>query len=399
MEDATVAIPRRPPAGPTPLPLAGNAAAGVSVAGSYLASRLLLVALTEIVAAVRHRAPLDIWNEWDGRWYLGIAAHGYHWSLDGKPALAFFPLYPFLVHAATSIGLPALLAGILISNVAFVGALFYLYAWVAQEWNAEVASRSVWLFALFPTALFTFAPYTESLFLLCAAGSLYHAKRRQWLLAGCWAALAVLARSTGIIILPALLAYVLLSRETETPAGSGPRIRPALGALGGVLVPPAVAGCTYLWYLRGQHRGIADLLVAQRDWHRGLTFPWTGFAASLHWLALHAASNLPWAAENVLQLTVALVFLGLTIAAWRGLNAPVRAYCAAFWALVLLTPEWLDGYYAPFSSMDRMVLVLLPLVAWLGWRLTGGRFRVVLAACATLQAAAAAVYLAGGWVG
>ena len=55
----------------------------------------------------------------------------------------------------------------------------------------------------------------------------------------------------------------------------------------------------------------------------------------------------------MVQLSVAVVFLALTVLAWRSMDRPSRIYSAGFWIVVLLSPEWLDHYYAPLSSMDR----------------------------------------------
>jgi Mg2+/citrate symporter len=66
---------------------------------------------------------------------------------------------------------------------------------------------------------------------------------------------------------------------------------------------------------------------------------------------------------------------------------------------VLCTPEWQDGFYAPFMSTDRFVLALFPIVAWGATKVAGRRYSVVLVASAASMVVAAAVHLAGGWVG
>ncbi len=349
-------------------------------------SRALLAGLTFVVAFFLHRAPAALWTRWDGQWYLGIAEHGYHWGIHGKPALAFAPLYPLLVHAGLAAGWPGVVAGLIMSNVAFLAALFYLYRLLAEVRGVEIARRTIWLMALLPTAFFFLAPYSESLFLLCAVASLYHAHRRGALWAGGWAGLGMLARPTGVILLPVIV--VALARK-------GAPLRTLFAAC----IPSVVSAIIYLWYLSWQRLPFDVVLGAQRNWHRALTFPWTGFIASVQWLASHAAANIPWAVENILQLAVTVLFLGLTIAAWRYLSSAERMYCAGFWALVLTSPEWMDHYYAPFSSMDRFVLALFPLFAWLAGRIPHHRFSAFLAANAAIMLGAATVHLAGGWVG
>lgn len=352
----------------------------------FLVSRALLAGLTLVVAVVLRQAPASLWTRWDGQWYLGIAEHGYHWGIGGKPALAFAPLYPLLVRAGLAAGWPGIAAGLIISNAAFLGALFYLHALVAEARGAEIARRTVWLVALLPTAFFFLAPYSESLFLLCAVAALYHARRVQTGRAALWAGLGMVARPTGIILLPVIL--VALARR-----------RAPIPVLLASCLPAVASVAAYLWYLSWERLPLDVLLGAQRNWHRALTFPWTGFVASVQWLAAHAAANIPWAVENILQLAVTVVFLGLTVAAWRYLSSAERMYCAGFWALVLTSPEWLNHYYAPFSSMDRFVLALFPLFGWLAGRIPHHRFGAVLAANAAFMLGAATVHLTGGWVG
>lgn len=281
-------------------------------------------------------------------------------------------------------GLPRLAAGLAVANGAFLGALVYLYALLRADWGPGAAQRSLFLLALWPTAFFTAAPYSESLFLLAAAATLFHARTRRSIWAGGWLAVAVLTRSTGfILVLPALL---LLRPRT---------LRAWLLILG----PSLCAWTAYLAYLAISAIPVTYLLRAQSAWHRGLTFPWTGFTASVHWLVHGAAAQPQMAAENVGEVVVAAGFLALTALAWRQLTLPMRCYCALFWLLVLCSPEWLHGYAAPFSSMDRFILALFPLAGWCAATLSGRRLRALVACSAVVMAVSASVHITGGWIG
>ena len=361
----------------------------LAVVPPFVVSRLLLIGLTLATALARHQPLLAVWNQWDSTWYLGIASHGYHWRLHWHhhtESLAFFPLYPLLMRAGMSLGFSGILVGLVISNVAFAGALFYVHRLVATELGEVSGQRAVWLVALFPTAFFTFAPYTEGLFLLCAAGALYHARQGQALTAGFWVAADVVTRPTGIIlVLPILLLL-------------GPRrLQSWLQGLG----PAVCATAGYLLYLVSQRLPLAMLLQTQHGWHRAVTYPWTGFTASIFWLFHHdaAASNPGMVAENIAEVGVTLLFLLLTVLAWRHVARFVALYCAGFWVLVLTTPEWTGGYFAPFSSMDRFILTLFPLAGWAATRIPAHRFRLILGTSTALMLSAAAFHLSGGWVG
>jgi Gpi18-like mannosyltransferase len=342
------------------------------------------MALTLVLAILRHRSPLALWNVLDARWYTGIATHGYAWSLDGKPALAFFPLYPALIHLGMGMGISAVAVGLAISNLCTIGALFYLRALISEQWGPSVARRGVWLFALFPTAFFTFAPYTEGLFVLTAAAVLYHAQRGQTAVAGLWLAAAVLTRSTAIILFAPLLMSVLWGRRRMLTVA---------------FAPAFVAITAYLGYLLWQRLPLWQVVGSEERWHRSITYPWTGFTTSLHYLIYHATFNAGSTTENVLQLTTTIACLGLSYAAWRSLTPRVLVYVAGFWVIILCTPEWRDAYFAPFSSVDRFVLALFPLAGWAAGRLAPRPFTVWLLLSSALMTGAAAVHLSGGWVG
>lgn len=350
----------------------------------FALSRVLLIGLTCLLALVRRQSPLDLWNRWDSRWYVGIASHGYHFSIHGKPALAFFPLYPLLIRLGMNPGLRGELFAMVLSNAAFLAALLYLYLLVLAEHGEQTARRSAWLLSLFPMAFFTFAPYSESLFLLAAIASFCHARRGDALIAGVWLAAAITTRSTGLILLLPVLLFLGPRRLRSWLLGLGPSVL-AIGA--------------YLYYLHSQHILVSGLFNAQRAWHRELTFPWTGFVSSLSWLAQQGTQHPELSAENVFQLTVTLVFLVLTVMAWRSLDTGMKLYCAGFWLIVLINPEWRDGYYAPFSSVDRFVLALFPLAIWAAASLSQRRFRAILMASVVTLVSTATVHALGGWVG
>ena len=138
------------------------------------------------------------WERFDAQWYLRIAADGYR--VDDASA-AFFPLYPLLTRlVGAALGDAWLLGAYLVSNVALVVALTVLYRLTALELSEAAARRTVLYLAVFPTALFLYAPYTESLFLALVVGALYAARRSAWALAGVLGALAALTRSTGLLL-------------------------------------------------------------------------------------------------------------------------------------------------------------------------------------------------------
>jgi hypothetical protein len=375
----------QPAAEEAPRPLAWfNSDAVRAASVPFALTRLSLLALTTFLSITRRTSPLTLLDRWDTRWYVGIGSHGYHWSIGGKPALAFFPMLPAILHTASAAGLPAILVGFLLANASFAGALVYLYLLIEPLFGAGAARRSLWLFALFPTAVFSFVPYTEGPFLLCATGALYHAGRRQPLHAGLWVAAAVLLRSTGaILVIPVIMLLWPLNLRSIALAAA----------------PTIAAFSAYVSFLWSNHLQAATVLLAQRSWHRGISGPWQGFASSIGWLQRHGADPATSMGENLLGFGVATVCLALTVIAWRHLSPAMAAYCAGFWLLVLCSTAWHEGYYAPFVSMDRFVFVLFPLAGWAGWWMRGWVYRGFLAISGTVMMSAAIVHLTGGWVG
>lgn len=233
-----------------------------------LASRLLVSGLTlQKGNLVYHRpgpAALEIWARWDAEWYLLVAEQGYHsdaYFLDRPVAYApgdatgFFPLYPLLVRIGTALGLSALCAGVLVSNLALLLGLFFLRELAARDFGEEVAEGALWVLVTFPTSFFLSAVYAESLMLAGALGALRAARDGRPWAAGLWGAVATLARPTGLLVMVPLADELLLARRS-TP---GPRAASRLAALGAP--PAALAG--YMLYCRASFGSFAPFLARQ----------------------------------------------------------------------------------------------------------------------------------------
>jgi Gpi18-like mannosyltransferase len=128
------------------------------------------------------------WERWDALWFMHVAQDGYQ---ANSQSAAIMPVYPLAIRALHGLsGLPWLICGLIISNAAFLVALYVLYRLAELELGDQVARRSSWYLALFPGSLFFLAPYTESLYLLLTVCAFFAARRSQWLLAGVSAAVA-----------------------------------------------------------------------------------------------------------------------------------------------------------------------------------------------------------------
>ena len=139
----------------------------------------------------------------DSVYLLGIAAEGYHASPvhEAFRDWAFFPLYPIVTRAVSVLTLGNVaVAGVLVSNVAFVGALAVLYALTVRHLDHDRAVRSLAFVALAPGAVAFAMAYTDSLFLLLAAGAFLAAEQRRWALMALLYGLASLTRLQGVLL-------------------------------------------------------------------------------------------------------------------------------------------------------------------------------------------------------
>src|SRR5207247_8014057 len=142
----------------------------------------------------------DVWARWDSVFFVRIAEHGYDHA-----SAAFYPLYPGLVAALGRVfGGHYVLAGVVISLAACLGAFALLYRIAEERLGAEGAWRAVLYLAIFPTALFLQAVYSESLYLLLVLAAFVTAERGRFAAAGVLSGLAILTRVTGLALLPAL---------------------------------------------------------------------------------------------------------------------------------------------------------------------------------------------------
>lgn len=335
------------------------------------------------------------WMRWDVQWFVGIAQHGYSFHLGNYSATAFFPLYPLLIRAVSASGLDAGLAGALIANLAFLGALYYVQRLVRLDWPGTVAARTLWLLALFPTALVFFIPYTESLYLLLAVLTLWYLRRRRWLAAGLAGALGALTRQTGLVLLlPYLVEWA--GARLDTPTDAEQRRASLRELLPAALMPLAVAAhLAYLWHVTGSP---TTFMRAQGAWHRRLDWPWAGIVATVQRWGLPDTSNIQHV-HMVLELGSVLLFLGLLAVGWHRVRLSYSVYAGVVWLAALLSPAVADSSRNPLMSSSRFALSVFPSFIVLALLLRRpGPYQAWLTASTLLLGFFAAFFVVGGWV-
>jgi 4-amino-4-deoxy-L-arabinose transferase-like glycosyltransferase len=317
----------------------------------------------------------DVWARWDSDFFIRIAQNGY----DDASA-AFHPLYPAAVAGlGRAFAGHYILAGLVISLLAGAGSFVLLYQLAEKRLGADGARRSVLYLALFPMALFFQAVYSESLFLFLVLAAFALGERNAFAAAGIATGLAILTRAAGLALLPALAILAWRNRD---------RLR-ALGGLA-LALPVAAVYPLILWLELDDPFAFTD---AQDRWHRhfsragpfgglwdGLVAGWRGLEQFIVGHGTHVAgvSARHAAAENLQAALFLLVFLALTVVAWRRFGAPYGLFAAVSLAIPLSYPSsrW------PLLSLPRFGLVIFPFFLALA-ALTEGRPRAhaAVAAC------------------
>jgi hypothetical protein len=306
-------------------------------------------------------AVTDVWARWDSVWFLRIAEHGY--SAASGAASAFYPLYPGAVAVlGRALFGHYVLAGILISLAAALGSFLLLHRIAEERLGADGARRAVLYLAFFPFALFLQAVYSESLYLLLTLAAFMLAERRRFLVAGAVTGLALLARPTGVALLPALALMAWQERD---------RLR----AVASLAVAPVLFAAypLYLWQAEGDPWAF---LHAQRIWSRhlspagplggiwdGLRAGWAGveqLASGSHthvyWTAVQDTDPIRAATINLENLAFLVLFAVLTVIAWRRFGAPYGLFATVSLAIPLSVPSerW------PLLSIPRFGLTIFP---------------------------------------
>lgn len=148
----------------------------------------------------------------DGVHYITIVTNGY---VGTGLIQAFFPLYPVLLFVLYSLGFSVISSGLFVS---FSFLVAFLFAFVKLQTIDDKVTNNWKLVAvvlLFPTAFFFTSLYAESLFLFLVISSFIFARKRLWLLAVFFAALASATKVVGIALVPALMLEVLIQTKGQ----------------------------------------------------------------------------------------------------------------------------------------------------------------------------------------
>ncbi len=259
------------------------------IAAVYAASRIVTLIAAWVVTLVRvdptaadpttrPHTLSQVLSTWDGHWYLDLALHGYPHQVPpgsfsagtgaaAQNGLAFFPLYPLLLRCAHVVSPFSIdVDAVLLSMLLGLGATLGVWLLVRDRGGADAAQRSAALFCCFPGAFVLSFAYSEAAMVCAAVACLVLLGRGRWVWAGLAAALAGLARSPGLVLVPvcAWAAAVEIRRSRDLRALAAPLLAP-LGVVGFFAYLRVHTGSWTTWF-GAEKRGWGHHLDWGRAW-------------------------------------------------------------------------------------------------------------------------------------
>ena len=336
----------------------------------FIATRLLLVAATFIgyilfpvpphvypVQPVDMIGLLTSWNHWDAVHYTQIAQFGYQNIFD----TAFFPLLPLLIKGgALLIGNQGYIAiGMILSNLALLGALFVLYQIATDMLGEQVGRRTILYLCIFPTAFFFFAPYNESLFLLLTASAFLAMRRQKWWLAGALGLFAALTRSAGLLLVFPYLYELWVARKgmADDEQSAFHKIWQSLPRLLPVALIP-LGTLIYAFYCWKVFHDPLAFSTVQSHWDRQLTVPGVGIVHALGELFFIQPFGSFFEVHILIDLAATVGFIMLAILGWRKLRSSYTLWIGLLLFFTLVSPAIHQA--DALVSTRRFVLEMFP---------------------------------------
>ncbi len=363
----------------TSVTVRGISRADSEVAGIWLVLRIVTLAWAAAIAALAPwnpveraiaawppSAPVADWlfrllasplHRWDVIYFEQIVAEGYR--LDNGTA-QFHPLLSWLAMPLHWLGLPPLVALIMVGSLAGLSCLLAFEYLARLDYEADTARRATLLLAFSPMAFVLFVPYTEGLFLLWSILCLLWARQGKLWLAGLAGGLATLTRQQGI--------FLLLPLAWELFAHAGHRPTQLLRNWRNWLALSLIPAGLLLWMV---YRAVAlndlradlsdpqalifSLLIspsaAQVVPNQAFLPPWEAL-----WLALAKFARAPEFSLGV-DLLLGCGFVIMIGLAWPHMRTSYRLYSLL---IVLVSFAYHTGEFFPYMGLPRHLLLAFP---------------------------------------
>ncbi|HWS82750.1 MAG TPA: mannosyltransferase family protein [Ktedonobacteraceae bacterium] len=313
-----------------------------------------------VQCAVEVEHCLLAWNAWDTNAFLDVAHQGYSNAADKQSLVAFFPLWPLIIHiVGDHFGdseKPLFYVGLILSNICFYFSLVLFYSLVSLDFPSRIAKNALFFLALGPYALFFFSGYSESLFLLLCLGTFFFLRRGRpldWWLAGLCGFLASLTRGTGFVLMVPFLVLLIqrfwLHRH---------KIQMHWRLLLNIALPLLLVPCglfLYMFYLGMTKDNPFAFSAAELSWGRHLDFPWAGLINAVRSFFVYPINF----EQNFMDLLFTLIPLATLLVYWRRLPLHYSLFSLAMMIFSLNYP--IQGPAYPLAASPRYMMVIFPL--------------------------------------
>ncbi len=316
--------------------------------------------------------PHFFWSfgNFDGVHYLGIAQHFYAYQYTQ----AFFPLYPILIKFASYLTLGNyVLAGLIISNLAFAVGIIIFYKLIKKMYSENTALWSCLLMLSFPTSYYFGSLYTEGVFFLLVILSFYLLAENKLLAASVIGAFASSARLIGIFLAPSFIRGKKFSQIAPLS----------------IIPVGLILYMSYLYYkfhnafyfltaqtIFGQERSTTNIVLLPQVFYR-----YAKILLTTHGLVLATAS---------FELVSTIFAIIILILATKKIK---REWLIFSW-LAILVPA-LTG---TFTSMPRYILVAFPIFVYLAMINNVYIKLIIVAIFLSLLVFTTALFTQGYWV-
>jgi hypothetical protein len=345
----------------------------------YLGTRVALVVLALVEAAIRHRSFGAELANWDGGWYRSLATDGYqHQVSHGQTATGFFPMYPMvmwllsrpLLSVASSEAGAAIVAGVAISLVGGLVATVLVQKLAAGWWGEAAGRRGAVLFCVFPGSVVFSMVYAEGLMIPLAAGCILALQRRRWLLAGALAAVATATEPEAAVLV--LVCAVSAGLELRRRGWGTRQARRAL--LAPLLAPLGlIAVIAFMWSWTGNPLAY---WIAQHDgWNErfdplALVHLAIRLAGQIHFSHFnHPTINLNWPV-GLIGAAILVVLLVLMLRIRRTISVEAWVWTLGI-SFIAITSEWVP-------PNPRLLITAFPALVVLAYYLKRkGYYRLV----------------------
>lgn len=326
---------------------------------------------------------INLFYQWDAKHFLRVAMAGYD-TLE--PSIQVFPLYPALIRLIKPLIGNWIQAGFAVAQIASFFAFYFLYKLARLDLGENESKVALILFAMFPTAYFLSAPYTEPLFCALTFGGIYFARTDRFAAAALLCLGASLTRYTGLLLAPALGLHWYFCRQRlkrEQTLGFALATASVLAGFAGYLALNKYYFNEWFYYLDEQ----------SKHWDMRLTPPFAG--------ALRAVSYWKWSSGDykisysLAQLaTMAFALLAL-VPVFRSAHQK-RFYVGAIWMSLNLA---LFSCLSLWMSHPRFILTLYPMYIALAPWFSRSPLRLGFygLTCAGMFAMFWALYLSAQW--